>query len=48
MSSIMEYHGYHARVEYDGQDNIFVGTVIGLNDVLAFHGRSVSELKNPS
>ena len=40
----MEYNGYHAQVEYDGQDNIFVGTVIGLNDMLGFHGASVDEL----
>ena len=44
MGSTMEYNGYHAKVEYDGQDNIFVGTVIGLNDMLGFHGASVGEL----
>ena len=44
MSSIMDYNGYHAKVEYDGRDNIFVGTVIGLNDMLGFHGASVGEL----
>ena len=45
MSSIMEYNGYHAKVEFDDQDKIFVGTVMGLNDTLAFHGKSVSELE---
>ena len=44
MSSIMDYNGYHAKVEYDGRDNIFVGTVRGLNDMLGFHGASVHEL----
>lgn len=44
MSSIMEYNGYHAKVEYDGQDDIFGGTVIGLNGMLGFHGASVDEL----
>ena len=44
MSSMMEYSGYHAKVEYDDKDGIFVGTVIGLNDMLAFHGTSVEEL----
>ena len=44
MSSIMEYNGYHAKVEFDDKDNIFVGTVIGLNDMLGFHGKSVDEL----
>ena len=45
MSSVMEYNGYHAKVEYDDKDNIFVGTVIGLNDMLGFHGTSIEELK---
>ena len=45
MSSVMEYNGYHAKVEFDDKDNIFVGTVIGLNDMLGFHGTSVEELK---
>ena len=45
MSSVMEYNGYHAKVEFDNQDKIFVGTVMGLNDTLAFHGKSVNELE---
>ena len=45
MSSVMEYNGYHAKIEFDNQDNIFVGTVMGLNDRLAFHGRSINELE---
>ncbi len=47
MGSMMEYNGYngyHAKVEFDDKDNIFVGTVIGLNDMIAFHGSSVDEL----
>ena len=44
MNDVMEYNGYHAKVEYDSQDRIFVGTVIGLNDILGFHGTSVDEL----
>ena len=39
----MEYNGYHAKIEFDNQDNIFVGTVMGLNDTLAFHGKSLAE-----
>ena len=45
MSSLMEYKGYHAKIEFDNYDKIFVGTVIGLNDVLAFHGKTVDELE---
>ncbi len=45
MSAVMEYKGYHAKIEYDDVDNIFVGTVIGLNDMLGFHGASIDELR---
>ena len=41
----MKYNGYHAKVEYDDRDGIFIGTVIGLNDMLGFHGTSIGELK---
>ena len=41
----MEYKGYHADVKYSDEDKLFIGEVIGLNDTLAFHGSSVSELE---
>jgi len=43
--SLMEYKGYHAQIEYDAEDQIFVGSVIGIQDSLGFHGKSVAELK---
>ena len=42
---MMEYKGYHANIRFSDEDNFFVGDVIGLNDSLAFHGISVSELE---
>ena len=45
MSSMLEYKGYHATVEYDAEDDIFVGEVFGIADSLNFHGTSVEELK---
>lgn len=45
MNSMLEYKGYHASVEYDAEDNIFVGEVFGIADSLNFHGTSVTELK---
>ena len=45
-SSLMEYKGYHARVEFDREDQIFIGHVLGINDSLSFHGESVNELTN--
>lgn len=45
MSKMMEYKGYHAQIEYDNEDEIFVGKVFGITDSLNFHGTSVSELE---
>jgi len=45
MSKMMEYQGYHAQIEYDADDEIFVGKVYGIADSLNFHGSSVSELE---
>lgn len=45
MKSMMEYNGYHATVEYDAEDRIFVGEVFGIADSLSFHGTSVEELE---
>ena len=44
ISSLMEYNGYHAKVEFDQEDQIFVGSVLGINDSINFHGYSVKEL----
>lgn len=45
MSKMMEYNGYHAQIEYDSEDGIFVGKVYGIVDSLNFHGTSVAELE---
>lgn len=45
MSSMLEYKGYHATVEYNAEEEIFVGEVFGISDSLNFHGTSVEELK---
>lgn len=45
MNSLMEYKGYHAVVELDVGEELFIGTVIGINDSLSFHGKDFKELK---
>lgn len=45
MSSMMEYNGYHATIEYDAEDKLFVGEVFGIADSLNFHGTSIEELE---
>ena len=44
ITSLMECKGYRAKIEYDKENMIFVGHVIGINDSVNFHGRSVDEL----
>ena len=44
MKSLMEYKDYHAKIEFDDDDQLFVGQVLGINDSLNFHGTSVQEL----
>jgi predicted HicB family RNase H-like nuclease len=42
----MTYKDYAARVEFDADDHIFVGRVIGIRDIVTFHGETVRELEN--
>jgi predicted HicB family RNase H-like nuclease len=41
----MTHGGYSARVEFDGDDRLFVGHIAGIRDIVGFHGESVSELE---
>ena len=45
MNLLMEYKGYHASVEYDAEDDIFFGKVIGISDLISFHGESIIEVE---
>lgn len=40
----LEHKGYTATVEFDADDGILVGRVIGVNDVITFHGTTVKEV----
>ena len=44
MNSLMEYKGYHAKIEYSAEDETFVGRVIGIRDYLLFDGNDINEL----
>lgn len=41
----MIYRNYSAKVEYDPVDRIFVGHIIGIRDIVGFHGSTVEELE---
>jgi len=41
----MEYKDYYAKIEYSSEDDIFFGSIIGIDDSISFEGNSISELK---
>jgi predicted HicB family RNase H-like nuclease len=41
----IHYRGFTARVEYNEDDRIFVGHLIGIRDLVSFHADNVAELK---
>jgi predicted HicB family RNase H-like nuclease len=45
MSSTMTYKGQTARIEFDARDNVLVGRLVGITDVVSFHAESVAELR---
>ena len=45
MKNLMEYKEYYAKIEYSSEDDIFFGSIIGIDDSISFEGNSISELK---
>jgi len=41
----MTYRGYNASVEFDDRDNILVGRVVDIADVIGFHAATVADLR---
>ena len=44
--SKMTHRGYTAHIEYDDRDAIFVGRVLGIDDIIGFHADSVAALRS--
>jgi predicted HicB family RNase H-like nuclease len=44
MKNLMSYRGYTAKVEFDPEDNIFFGHILGVPESITFHGETVSSL----
>jgi predicted HicB family RNase H-like nuclease len=40
----MAFKGYHARIDFDPEDELFVGRLLGINDIVGFHADSVAGL----
>lgn len=45
-SNVLTYKGYYAKVEYNSEDNVLVGKIIGLSDTIAFACENVSEVES--
>ncbi|HDS1709407.1 type II toxin-antitoxin system HicB family antitoxin [Pseudomonas alloputida] len=43
--NVMTYRGYAARIDYSDEDQLLIGHVAGIRDVIGFHGESISELR---
>ena len=41
----LTYKGYTTKVEFDPEDNILFGNILGIRDTVGFHGETVDELK---
>lgn len=44
MANMLKYKGYHGSIEFSAEDNLLVGSVIGIRDSLNFHGSSIEEI----
>ena len=46
MSNTMHYKGYTASMNFDTVDQVIVGRVLDIDDIIAFHGESVAEFQS--
>ena len=45
MKNIMRYQGYIARIDFEEENGVFAGNVLGLTEPITFFGASVDELR---
>lgn len=45
MKNTITYRGYTASLDFDPDDNILVGRVLDIDDIISFHGESVETFK---
>ncbi len=46
MINSMSYKGYTASMVFDAEDKIIVGRVLDVDDIISFHGESISEFES--
>ncbi len=44
----LTYKGYSARIEFDAEDELFVGHLAGIQDPIGFHADTVTASRTPS
>ncbi|GHT83575.1 antitoxin HicB [Betaproteobacteria bacterium] len=42
----LTYKGYIARIDFDARDDIFVGRILGVRDIISFHADNTHELRH--
>jgi hypothetical protein len=45
IANVMEYKGYKVCMEFDAEDKIIVGRVLDIDDIIVFHGESVTQFE---
>lgn len=45
MNDILKYKDYLASVQFNAEDEVFHGKILGINDLVNFEGTTVKELK---
>jgi len=45
MSDLMEYKGYHTHPEYNAEENLLVGEIDGIIDLIVFAAPSIEEFE---
>ena len=45
VNTTMNYKGYTASMIFDPEDGVIVGRVLNINDIVSFHGDSVTEFE---
>ena len=46
ISDVLEYKGYHSRIEFDSYSKVLHGKIEGINDLVTFESESVSEIES--
>ena len=45
MNSTLEHKGFRAKIEYSADDNLFVGRILGIQDIVTFQSETALDLK---